>query len=132
MTGRASSIAITILTASTLAHADVLRAQAIRREGTIAVDVDVLADLVAVGIDSYNDRRTAYVFQLNAAGVQRDQIVFDDSKSDDSWDAVWTGDAALTESGWTAEFRIPLNQLRFTSRDVQTVVMVKANYWLGL
>ncbi len=80
-------------------------------------DVDVLADIVAVGIDSYHDRRTAYVFQLNAAGVQRDQIVFDDSRSDDSWDAVWTGDAAIHATGWTAEFRIPLSQLRFTTRD---------------
>ena len=82
-------------------------------------DVDALADIVAVGIDSYHDRRTAYVFQLNAAGVQRDQVVFDDTRSDDSWDAVWTGDAAMTATGWTAEFRIPLNQLRFTSREVQ-------------
>ena len=80
-------------------------------------DVDVLADAVAVGIDSYQDRRTAYVFQLNAAGVQRDMLLFDDTKSDDTWDAVWTGDVAVTSSGWTAEFRIPLNQLRFATRD---------------
>ena len=80
-------------------------------------DVDVLADIVAVGIDSYHDRRTAYVFQLNAAGVQRDQLVFDDSRSDDSWDAVWTGKSAIHATGWTAEFRIPLSQLRFTTRD---------------
>ncbi len=80
-------------------------------------DVDVLADIVAVGFDSYHDRRTAYVFQLNAAGVQRDQLVYDDSRSDDSWDAVWTGESAIHATGWTAEFRIPLSQLRFTTRD---------------
>jgi hypothetical protein len=28
---------------------------------------------------------------------------------------VWTGDAALTSTGWTAEFRIPLSQLRFAA-----------------
>ena len=82
-------------------------------------DVDSTADAVAIGIDSYHDRRTAYVFQLNAAGVQRDQLVFDDAGSDDTWDAVWTGDAAVTDHGWTAELRIPLSQLRFSGADVQ-------------
>src|SRR5678815_3127811 len=76
-------------------------------------DVDALSDLVAIAIDSYHDRRTAYVFQLNAAGVQRDMMVFDDTNQDDTWDAVWMGDAGVTSDGWTAEFRIPLNQLRF-------------------
>ncbi len=76
-------------------------------------DVDSPADAIAVGIDSYNDKRTAYVFQLNAAGVQRDWLMFDDSNADDTWDAVWTGDVSITDKGWTAEFRIPLNQLRF-------------------
>ncbi len=76
-------------------------------------DVDVLADAVVIGFDSYHDRRTAYAFQLNAAGVQRDMMLFDDSNQDDTWDAVWTGDAAVNDNGWSAEFRIPLNQLRF-------------------
>ncbi|HEX3764475.1 MAG TPA: DUF5916 domain-containing protein, partial [Kofleriaceae bacterium] len=82
-------------------------------------DADAPADAVIVEVDSYHDRRTAYAFQLNAAGVQRDMLVFDDASTDDSWDAVWTGDAAVTATGWTAEFRIPLSQLRFTARDVQ-------------
>jgi len=81
-------------------------------------DIDAPADTVQVGIDSYHDRRTAFAFQLNAAGVERDMIVFDDQNVDDTWDAVWTGDAAITEHGWTAEFRIPLNQLRFSGDDL--------------
>lgn len=80
-------------------------------------DVDAPADSISIGFDSYHDRRTAYVFQLNAAGVQRDMLLFDDSKADDTWDAVWTGDAAIRADGWTAEFRIPLNQLRFAAGD---------------
>ncbi|MGE5184026.1 MAG: DUF5916 domain-containing protein [Acidobacteriota bacterium] len=82
-------------------------------------DVDSPGDWIAVGIDSYHDRRTGYVFMLDAAGVQRDQLVYDDQTGDDTWDAVWTGDVAITDQGWTAEFRIPLNQLRFSSGDVQ-------------
>ncbi len=82
-------------------------------------DVDSPGDWIAVGIDSDHDRRTVYVFMLNAAGVQRDQLVYDDQTGDDTWDAVWTGDVAITDKGWTAEFRIPLNQLRFSGGDVQ-------------
>src|SRR4051812_15319342 len=84
---------------------DLIRALLTRR------DVDSPADAVTIAFDSYHDRRTAYAFQLNAAGVQRDMLLFDDSNSDDTWDAVWTGDVARTRAGWTAEYRIPLSQL---------------------
>ena len=82
-------------------------------------DVDAPADSVTIELDSYHDRRTAYAFQLNAAGVQRDMLLFDDINQDDTWDAVWTGNAAVTPTGWTAEYRIPLSQLRFASGEAQ-------------
>lgn len=82
-------------------------------------DIDSPADEVAVCIDSYHDKRTAYLFQINAAGVQFDQLLFDDTQADATWDAVWTGEAKVTATGWVAEYRIPLNQLRFPSADVQ-------------
>ncbi len=81
-------------------------------------DVDAPADEVVVSIDSYHDRRTAFAFQLNAAGVQRDMMLFDDSNQDDTWDAVWTGASSVDDHGWTAEYRIPLSQLRFTGDDI--------------
>ena len=74
-------------------------------------------DSIAIGFDSYNDRRTAFSFLVNAAGVQTDFLIFDDANVDTTWDAVWTADAVITDRGWTAEFRIPLNQLRFAEGD---------------
>jgi len=62
-------------------------------------DVDSGADAITIAFDSYHDRRTAYAFELNAAGVQRDMLLFDDSNSDDTWDAVWTGNVAVTSNG---------------------------------
>ena len=94
-------------------HPELVRALLTRR------DADAPADAITVAFDSYHDRRTAYAFQLNAAGVQRDMLLFDDSGQDDTWDAVWTGQVAMTSDGWTAEYRIPLSQLRFASLDVQ-------------
>ena len=90
-------------------HPDEIRALLTRR------DVESPGDGLIVAFDSYHDRRTAYAFQLNAAGVQRDMLLFDDSNQDDTWDAVWTGDVARTPTGWTAEYRIPLSQLRFAA-----------------
>ncbi|HTL84677.1 MAG TPA: DUF5916 domain-containing protein, partial [Acidimicrobiia bacterium] len=95
-------------------------------------DVDAVADGILIGIDSYHDKRTAYVFQINAAGVQRDLMLFDDAAEDDTWDAVWTGDVAVTGDGWTAEVRIPFSQLRFAGGDqhewgLQVVRMVARN-----
>ena len=76
-------------------------------------DQDSSADWVGVMLDSYHDRRTAFGFALNAAGVQRDVLMYDDTNEDGSWDAVWSGATAIDDDGWTAEFRIPLGQLRF-------------------
>ncbi|HSS01219.1 MAG TPA: DUF5916 domain-containing protein [Kofleriaceae bacterium] len=90
---------------------DLIRALLTRR------DVDAPADAVTIAFDSYHDRRTAYAFQLNAAGVQRDMLLFDDTNQDDTWDAVWTGNVSVTPTGWTAEYRIPLSQLRFASNE---------------
>ncbi len=76
-------------------------------------DVDSPSDWIVVAVDSYHDRRTAFQFWVNPAGVKRDVYVFNDNEEDDSWDAVW--DVAVTRdgNGWTAEYRIPFSQLRF-------------------
>ena len=80
-----------------------------------------LSDKVLVGIDSYGDGRTAFAFGVNAAGVKYDFLIYNDTNEDTSWDAVWDVAVAPAEDGWTAEFRIPLSQLRFsTDQNVQT------------
>ena len=71
------------------------------------------SDWAQVMLDSYDDRRTAFGFMVNAAGVQLDFLMFDDVNEDDSWDAVWEAATSRDGDGWTAEFRIPLGQLRF-------------------
>jgi len=80
-----------------------------------------LSDKVVVSIDSYGDGRTAFTFGVNAAGVKYDFLIYNDTNEDFSWDAVWDVAVAPAADGWTAEFRIPLSQLRFNSeQNVQT------------
>jgi hypothetical protein len=71
------------------------------------------SDWLHVMIDSYRDRRTAYEFAVNAAGVKLDRYWFADGNSDSSWDAVWDVSVTRDAEGWKAEFRIPFSQLRF-------------------
>ena len=79
-------------------------------------DVRTPSDQIKVMVDSYHDRRTGYEFAVNPAGVKRDYYTYDDSREDVSWDAVWDVAVRTDSLGWTAEFRIPLSQLRFPAR----------------
>jgi len=76
-------------------------------------DVDSSSDWIMVKIDSYHDRRTAFGFSVNPAGVQLDVLHFNDVEQDPSWDAVWESATSTDGEGWTAELRIPYSQLRF-------------------
>jgi hypothetical protein len=76
-------------------------------------DVRTPSDQIKIIIDSYHDRRTGYEFAVNPAGVKRDYAVYNDGNEDDAWDAVWYAATTVDSLGWTAEFRIPLSQLRY-------------------
>ena len=80
-------------------------------------DQDGQADWFEVALDPNHDRRTGYLFRVNAANVQRDEFIFDDSERDRAWDAVWSSAVAIDSAGWTAELRIPLSQLRYRASD---------------
>jgi hypothetical protein len=76
-------------------------------------DEQAPSDEVTVSIDGFRDRRTGFSFSVNAAGVKRDALLFDDSWRNESWDAVWDAKVRIDAEGWTAELRIPWGQLRF-------------------
>ncbi|MGH7639077.1 MAG: DUF5916 domain-containing protein, partial [Gemmatimonadaceae bacterium] len=75
-------------------------------------DESVEGDIAEVYLDSYHDHLTGYVFRLSALGAKRDAAL-SESSQDESWDPVWDGAATIDTEGWSAEFRIPLSQLRY-------------------
>src|SRR5881397_2058505 len=83
-------------------------------------DVRAATDQLKIIIDSYHDRRSGYEFAVNPAGVKRDYAIYNDTQEDDAWDAVWEVATAVDSLGWTAEFRIPLSQLRYVPRGTNT------------
>jgi len=92
-----------------------------------------MADWFMISIDSYFNKRTAYTFAVNAAGVQLDGQQDDNKKLsvsnadpslptglDPSWDAIWFSTVRITDEGWIAEIRIPYSMLRYSKVELQT------------
>jgi len=82
---------------------------------------DIDGDIVGIQFDSYFDKRTAFSFLVNAAGVKNDFISSNDGENEDnSWDPIWLVKTSRDQAGWYAEMRIPLTQLRFEGNSEQT------------
>lgn len=76
-------------------------------------------DMAGIAFDSYNDNRTAFEFNLSAAGQKVDLMHLGEYNWDYNWDAVWDGKTTLGDSAWFAEMRIPFTQLRYSNEKEQ-------------
>ncbi len=90
----------------------------IHRYGARRDRVEDVGDIVGVCFDSYNDKRTGFEFDLTAGGGKTDLLLANDGW-DTTWDAVWYGKTGMEENAWTAEFQVPLNQLRYGPQEEQ-------------
>ena len=79
------------------------------------------SDWLTISLDSYNDNRSGFKFEVNPSGVRGDEALSrgQDRRGDGSWDPVWEAATQITETGWTAELKIPFSQLRFRSGEEQ-------------
>lgn len=83
-------------------------------------DVRGPSDQIKLMIDSYHDRRSGYEFAVNPDGVKRDYSMSNDGNEDISWNGIWDVATQIDSLGWTAEFRIPLSQLRYARSEENT------------
>jgi hypothetical protein len=74
------------------------------------------SDWVAVAIDPFFDKKSAFSFVVNNAGVLSDVAMVDGGDDDFGWDGVWSAEVRVGQDGWTAEIRIPFATLRFSPR----------------
>ena len=79
------------------------------------------SEQIVISLDTYRDRRTAYTFSVTPAGVRIDYYHATDSETDRDfdWNPVWEAATDIDSLGWTAELRIPFNQLRFSPGAMQ-------------
>jgi hypothetical protein len=72
-------------------------------------------DMVGINFDSYFDKRSAFSFFVNAAGVKSDIIYSNGGDDEDkNWNPIWWVKTSINDEGWAAEMQIPLSQLRFS------------------
>jgi len=85
-----------------------VRASQLRRDADLSSD-----DNVQLLIDSFNDRRSAFVFGTNPNGAMWDAQFSGVDDLNENWNGIWEVAVSRDNAGWTAEFRIPLLALRF-------------------
>ncbi|HVF40609.1 MAG TPA: carbohydrate binding family 9 domain-containing protein, partial [Gemmatimonadaceae bacterium] len=87
-----------------------VRSRLMRRDAMTENDSDILQII----FDSYHSHNSSYFFWVNPAGSKRD------GTGDPTWDPVWETATNIDSLGWTAELRIPFNQLNFSRAVDQT------------
>jgi len=80
---------------------------------------DFTGDMAGITLDSYHDHRTGFEFDVSAAGQKIDLLLTNPQNTDMNWNAIWSVKTAKEDSAWTAEFEIPLSQLRYSNDSVQ-------------
>ncbi len=92
------------------ANPELIRAKNLERGGRNDRD-----DHAYIGLDTFNDGRNGYLFEMNALGTQDDATLTDEGITLDSfsWDAVYRSETVIDDDGWTLEVSIPFRQLRF-------------------
>ena len=74
-------------------------------------------DVLGIALDTFLDRRNAFMFLVNPNGAVKDGQVFDNSRTTNlAWEGVIELETTVHERGWTAELAIPFTTLRFDPR----------------
>jgi hypothetical protein len=91
-----------------------------RRPRRLGSRDEFTGDMVGINFDSYHDRLNGFEFDVTSGGSKIDLVLHNDGSVDTNWNAIWEVKVAVEESAWTAEFRIPLSQLRYQKGADQT------------
>ncbi|MCY4572656.1 MAG: DUF5916 domain-containing protein [Gemmatimonadetes bacterium] len=91
-----------------------IRRSILHREGRIDQD-----DNIRIGLDTYNDKRNAYIFEINPFGTQGDALITDESMTlaDWNWEGVYESEGRITDEGWVVEAAVPFTTIRFADTD---------------
>ena len=100
-----------------------VRTRLMRRDGSFSS-----SDYIQFVFDTYHNHIGRTIFAVNPSGVKQDAGQASEF-TDSSWDPVWEVGTSIDSLGWTAEFRIPFSQLRFSRDSVQTWGM---QVWRGV
>ena len=72
-------------------------------------------DFVGIIIDTYNTMQSGYGFLVNPLGIQGDGMMNVNGNLQPDQDFVWYSKGQIDDQGYTVEYRIPLQSIRFPS-----------------
>ena len=84
-------------------------------------------DWIVIFLDTFNEKRRAFSFILNPAGIQMDAIRTEEGGNDNmdsSWDTVFYSDGMIDDQGYTIEAAIPFKSFRFPDQETKVWTMV--------
>jgi len=64
-------------------------------------------------LDTFNNGRTGYQFQVNPNGIRREGVYDQPNNLNRDWTGIWLVESRIDDQGWTAEVAIPFNTLNF-------------------
>jgi Carbohydrate family 9 binding domain-like/Domain of unknown function (DUF5916) len=70
-------------------------------------------DKFAVILDTFNDKRNGYRFEVNPNGIRDDALYLDTTQLQWEWEGIYYAKSARDGEGWTAEMAIPFKTLSF-------------------
>lgn len=85
-----------------------ISARQLIQNGTMQFD-----DAIEFIIDTFNNGRTGYHFQVNPRGIRQDGMFENPNTLNRDWSGIWQAESRIDEQGWTAEAAIPFNTLNF-------------------
>jgi hypothetical protein len=78
------------------------------RDGFLQAD-----DKLQWAIDTFNDGRTAYWWEMNPMGSMADALRGANNTNNRQWDGIWDARATRSEIGWTLEIEVPFRTMNF-------------------
>ncbi|MFN3996172.1 DUF5916 domain-containing protein [Algoriphagus sp.] len=89
---------------------DQIKAFQRRRDANLSTD-----DSFTILIDSYNDQRSGFYFEINPLGMMGDAILKTGQGStlNTAWNGIWRAWVKRRSDGWSAEIQIPFMTLNF-------------------
>ena len=66
-----------------------------------------------VVLDSFNNKRNDYFFQVNANGIRRDALRENNNSFIEEWETIWHAESVRHSAGWATEIAIPFKSISF-------------------
>jgi hypothetical protein len=75
-------------------------------------------DIFAIGIDTYREMNSGYIFEINPNGARWDaQVAI--YGNNESWNGIWDDAVTVNSEGWFGEIEIPFSTLKFPDKPYQ-------------